>query len=310
MKYLIIGAGGTGGALGAYLARGGMDVDFLARGAHLQSLQSSGLRVIQPDGEFTVSPVRASDAEHYDGRPDIIFVCVKGYSLEGILPFLQAFTTNRTIVIPVLNLFGTGEKLQERLPDPLVTDGCIYVASEILSPGCILMRGSILRVVYGPRHPEEYRPELKEVEADLNACGISGILSDHIRRDALMKFSYVSPQGACGVYYDVPAGAMQRPGTYRDCFAALINEIAALAGAMGIAFQEDPVLRGLGILDSLSPEMTTSLQRDLKRGGPSELDGLVYEVVRLGERYGIDLPEYRKIAAELKRRGLNYTHEQ
>ena len=45
MKYLVIGAGGTGGALGAYLAKGGKDVALIARGAHLAALLANGLRI-------------------------------------------------------------------------------------------------------------------------------------------------------------------------------------------------------------------------------------------------------------------------
>lgn len=304
MKYLVIGAGGTGGALGAYLARGGKDVTLIARGAHLTAIQSLGLRVVLPGKEFTVSPAAATDTEHYEQTPDVVFVCVKGYSLEALIPFLKRVADGHTVVIPLLNLYGTGGKLHYRLPGVPVMDGCIYIASEIQSPGCILMRGEILRVVFGPRDPKESPPVLKQIEAELNECGIRGILSENIRRDALKKFAYVSPQGACGVYYDVTAGAMQRPGPYRECFKTLAAEIAILARAMGIHFEGDLTQQNLDILDALEPEMTTSMQRDLKSGGPSELDGLVYEVVRMGEKYGVELPEYRKIATELARRGL------
>ena len=304
MKYLVIGAGGTGGARGAYLARGGMDVTLIARGAHLEAIQAHGLHIVRPADDFTVSPIAATDTEHYDGSPDVVLVCVKGYSLDGLVPFLRRIAGKDTEVIPFLNLYGTGGRLQEQLPGTLVTDGCIYIASEIQAPGRILMRGDIFRVVFGVRRLEEFRPVLRQIEQDLRACGINGLLSENIQRDALMKFAYVSPQGACGVYYDVPAGAIQRPGVCRDCFMALVSEIVHLAEAMGIRFEEDLVQRNLAILDGLAPEVTTSMQKDLKAGGPSELDGLVYEVLRMGQRYGVELPEYQKIAAELKRRGL------
>ena len=304
MKDLLIGAGGTGGALGAHLARGGMDVTLIARGAHLEAMQTRGLEVVRPADTFTVDPIAATDTEHYDDTPDVVFVCVKGYSLGGLVPFLRRIAGRDTVVIPILNIYGTGGALQEKLPETLVTDGCIYIASEIQSPGRILMRGDIFRVVFGVRRPEEFRPVLRQIEQELSVCGIGAELSENIQRDALMKFAYVSPQGACGVYYDVPAGAMQQPGVCRDCFMALVGEIVRLAEAMGIRFEEDLVQRNLAILDALAPEVTTSMQKDLKAGGPSELDGLVYEVLRIGQRYGAPLPEYQKIAAELKRCGL------
>lgn len=192
--------------------------------------------------------------------------------------------------------------MQEKLPGVLVTDGCIYVASQKKEPGIILMSGMILRVVFGVRKPEEFRAELEEIKKDLDESGITGILSDNIRRDALLKFSYVSPQGACGLYYDIPAGPMQHEGKYRDCFAELVHEIDILADAMGIHFNEDIVRRNLDILDDLAPDMTTSMQKDIAAGHESEIDGLIYHVTELAGKYQAILPEYEKIAASLKER--------
>ena len=111
---------------------------------------------------------------------------------------------------------------------------------------------------------------------------------------------YVSPQGACGLYYGVPAGEIQKPGEIRECFAGLVHEIETLALAMDIHFEEDIVNRNLDILDTLVPSATTSLQRDIAAGNLSEIDGLVYEVVRLADKYNVEAPIYRKIAAALK----------
>ena len=299
-KYLIVGAGGTGGPVGAYLARAGKDVTFIARGDNLNALRSRGLKVIRPNDEFTLDHVKASELKSYNEIPDVIFVCVKSYSLDALIPELQRIADKNTIIIPILNVFGTGGMMQKSFPDTLVTDGCIYVAAQIKEPGCIQMNGDILRVIFGIRDSSEYRDALKEIEDDLNDSGITGILSDNIVRDALLKFSYVSPQGACGLYYGVPAGEIQKPGEIRECFAGLVHEIETLALAMDIHFEEDIVNRNLDILDTLVPSATTSLQRDIAAGNLSEIDGIIYEVVRLADKYNVEAPIYRKIAAALK----------
>ena len=329
LRYMIIGAGGTGGAVGSHLARAGYDVTFIARGRHLDAMRADGLKVLKPDGDFTVDPVQACTSDEFlekirscarggsgeksggeDLRPDVIFVCLKGYAVDGMIPFIAEAAGPDTVVIPVLNIFGTGGKMQEKLPGITVTDGCIYVASEISAPGTILMKGDILRVVFGLRRDQKegsaakVMPVLEKVRDDLCDAGIEGILSDNIERDALRKFSYVSPQGACGLYYDVPVGAVQKPGEERDCFAGLVSEISDIADAMGIGFGEDVVKINLEITEGLAPDMTTSLQRDVARGGASEIDGLIYEVPRLAAKYGVSVPVYEKITAELKERKL------
>ena len=88
MKYLIVGSGGTGATIGAYLAKASKDVTFIARGKHLDAIKEKGLRIIRPDDEFTIYPAKAATLESYDEKPDVIFVCVKGYSLDSVIPQL------------------------------------------------------------------------------------------------------------------------------------------------------------------------------------------------------------------------------
>ena len=305
MKYLVIGAGGTGGSIGAYMTESGKDVTLIARGEHLKQMQEHGLKMeTTKRGNYTVNPIRATDMEHYDEKPDIIFVCVKGYSLEETIPFIRRIAKENTIVIPILNIYGTGGRMQEKLPDLLVTDGCIYIAGEIKEPGTILMRGDIFRIVYGVRDPQELRPELFEVARDLKDSGIDGVLSDNIRRDALQKFAYVSPMAACGLYFHVFAGEVQKTGEPRDTFVKLMKEIDALATAMDVPFLVDIVTTNLQILDTLNPEAGTSMQRDVYAGKASEIDGLIYEVVRMGKRYGVPTPTYEMVAEKARADGL------
>lgn len=303
IKYCIIGAGGTGGCLAAFMARAGKDVTVIARGENLRAIQENGLYVRKNDfGSFAVTQVKAQDMEHYEECPDVIFVCVKGYSLADTIPFIRRIAGENTIVIPILNIYGTGEKMQQDLPGILVTDGCIYIAAELEKPGRLWMNGDIFRVVYGVRSPEQLRPELFYVARDLKESNIEAILSENIRRDALQKFAYVSPMAAAGLYFDKSAEAFQVTGDPRDTFVLLMQEIDALAQAMEIPFQIDIVHNNLVILDTLSPTASTSMQRDIAAGKPSEIDGLIYEVIRLGEKLKVPTPTYRRIAKAIEER--------
>ena len=40
MKYVVIGAGGTGGAIGGFMSKAGKDVTLIARGEHLKQMQN------------------------------------------------------------------------------------------------------------------------------------------------------------------------------------------------------------------------------------------------------------------------------
>lgn len=317
MKYIIIGAGGTGGILGFYMTKAGKDVTLIARNAHLEAMKKQGLSVQKMwTNETETIPVSAESMESYEAKgekADVILVCVKKYSLDSCIPFIQDISHENTIVVPVLNVYGTGAYLQEKLPKVLVTDGCIYVSANIKQAGVLLQHGEILRVFFGVREKEdlkklngqldgEYKAErlLKKIAQDFKDSGIDGILSDNIKRDALTKFSYVSPIGTAGLYLHAVAGDFQREGEARELFKTLIREIVTLANAMGITFEEDLVERNLKILSNLPEEATTSMQRDVMEGKQSEIDGLVYEVVRMAKKYGVEVSAYERAAEKFR----------
>ena len=305
MKYAIIGAGGTGGCLGFFLEKAGKDVTLIARGKHLEAIRKNGLAIQKLwDESRETLPVKACTAEEYKETPDVILVCVKGYSIDETVPTIKKIAGKETIVIPILNIYGTGGRLQKKLPELTVTDGCIYVSANILEPGVILQHGKILRVVFGARKPEEETKKMREVAKDMASDEMEVVLSENIRRDAMVKFSYVSPIGAAGLYCNAVAADFQREGEQREMFKALIREIVALSHAMGIEFAEDLVERNLKILAALSPEATTSMQRDVMEEKRSEMDGLVYEVVRMGDEYKVDMPQYKKAAARFREQGI------
>ena len=305
MKYAIIGAGGTGGCLGFFLQKAGKDVTLIARGKHLEAIRKNGLTIQKLwDESRETLPVKACTAEEYKETPDVILICVKGYSMDETVPAIKKIAGKETVVIPILNIYGTGGRLQKKLPELTVSDGCIYVSANILEPGVILQHGKILRVVFGARKPEEETEKMREVAKDMASDEMEVVLSENIRRDAMVKFSYVSPIGAAGLYCNAVAADFQREGEQREMFKALIREIVALSHAMGIEFEEDLVERNLKILASLSPEATTSMQRDVMEGKRSEMDGLVYEVVRMGREYKVSMPQYEKAAACFREQGI------
>ena len=298
MKFCIFGAGGTGGTLAAYLAMAGNDVTLIARGAHLQAIRENGLILhTNHRGTETIENITACTEAEYNDCPDVLFVCVKYYNIEDAIAFVKAKISKDTLIIPILNVFGTGGIMQEKLPEYTCLDGCIYVMSEIEVPGIIYQSNKILRVIYGYRPGQLVRLEktAQTLEQVLQKAEIRGHFSENIVRDALQKFAFVSPAAAAGVYFDATCEAFQQTGEPRDMFVGLIKEVVALGKAMGVEFQQDLVEVGLNMMDNLKPDSTMSMQRDIQQGRQSEFDGLVTRVVKLGQEYGVAVPLYEVI---------------
>jgi len=297
MKYLIIGTGGIGGAVAGFLASAGKDVTVIARGAHLAAFKEKGLCLKSGiKGEICIKDIKACTADDYNDTPDVAFVCVKGYSINDAAELLSRCANENTTVIPLLNIFGTGSVLQEKLPGVHVLDGCIYITSYISAPGEITQGGKLFKIVFGDRDGV-ITEKLEAISKDLVDSGIRSDLTSDVKRKCFQKYALISAMAAAGAYYDATFGTISTTPEMREMYIGLSKEIDALATAMGIPFEEDIVSKNLHLLDTAAPDTTASMQKDLKKGSDkSEIDGLVFEPVRLGKRYGVATPCFEKIA--------------
>lgn len=294
---LIVGTGGVGGSIAGFLALDGHNVTCIARGEHLQSILDNGLHLKSDlKGDHFLN-VKACTAEDYNDKADIIFVCVKGYSLDdSIKSVIEKAAKEDTLVVPILNVYGTGTKISNMVQDVTVLDGCIYIVGFVSGKGEITQMGKIFRLVFGARKeaPVEMS-RLEEIQSMLVHAGIKADLSDNINRDTFVKWAFISAMACTGAYHEVTMGALQHEGEERDTFIGLSRESAQIAEKCGIIFKEDPIKYNLMVIDKLDPESTASMQKDIEKGHQSEIKGLLFDMIELGEKYDIDMPTYRKV---------------
>ena len=303
LSYLIVGTGGVGGCIAGFLALAGKEVSCIARGEHLEAIRSKGLRRHSDlKGEHT-RPVKATTAEEFTGKADVIIVCVKGYSIASITDLIRRASHPGTVVIPILNVFGTGPRIQRQVPSVTVLDGCIYIVGFVSGKGEISQMGSIFRLVFGAHEGTAVgRATMEAIRQDLTESGIRAEISDDIRRDTFVKWSFISAMAVTGAYYDLPMGEVQKPGAVRDTFIGLSRESAELGRRLGIRLERDLVEYNLKVIDSLDPHSTASMQKDMARGHESEVQGLLFDLLDACEAEGIDCPTYRLVAEKFRTR--------
>lgn len=303
LNYMIIGAGGTGGVLAHTMSKAGLYVTAIARGEHLRAIRANGLTIRRLwDESSECIRIKATDMEHYSERPDVIFLCVKEYSLEGCYDFIRNAAKKSTIIIPLLSGINAAGRVKKSLEGYTIPAGLIYVCANIAEPGYIVQYGSLMRVDFGMQNSAEDDTRIREIAEDLKDHGINAEFSENVKQDILEKFSYASPAAAAGLYCRAKAGDFRKMGEPRELFKTMIREIMALAYAMGCPFGRDFVRENLKIMDSLNPAASTSLQRDIEAGKPSEIDSLIGEVLRLGAEYRVPMPAYRMAAEEIRKR--------
>ena len=111
-----------GGSIAGFLALAGKDVTCIARGRHLEAIRRNGLHLKSDlKGEHYL-PVTACTSEEFEGKADVIFVCVTGYSIDSIKDVLARASAPGTLVIPILNVYGTAPLIGRLVPSVDVTD--------------------------------------------------------------------------------------------------------------------------------------------------------------------------------------------
>ncbi len=300
MNYVVIGAGGVGGSVSAQLIEGKKNVSLIARGKHLREIQLNGLQMeTDRRGKYGIYSIEVSDMENYSGNPDVIFVCVKGYSLEEAIPFISSISSPGTVVIPLLSIYGTGDIIRGNISTAKVCDGYPQLSAYIRKPGTICIKSSILRVTLGMDHRENNLSSLSAIAADLNESGIETIISEDIRKDSLWNYFYNSALSLCCLYYRVRVGNVQRPSEYREMFIALTKETTLLGDALGFPAGPDFIENGLAFLNILNPDTITQLQRDINNGKTSELDNLIFAIINMASEKGVSMPKFSKCVNKL-----------
>ncbi|MEI5101132.1 2-dehydropantoate 2-reductase [Streptomyces sp. PmtG] len=290
----VLGTGGIGGYFGGRLAAAGHDVRFVARGAHLQALRRDGLRVDSAAGDFSVAPVRASDDTRDIGEVDYVLLCVKTWQLEPAVAALKPLVGATTAVVTFQNGVEAPERVAREVGRAAVLPGTAKIIAHLDGPGRVRHVGGPAALAFAEwdNGPSE---RVARLVSALTGSSVSAAAPADIWAELWAKFLFVVPFGGLGTVTNAPFGVLRsRPGTRRLLVEGM-TEIQRLAQAHGVELPEDIVSTTLDFLDRQPAEGTSSLQRDILAGRPSELDAWNGSVVRLGERAGVPTPVNRYV---------------
>ena len=129
----------------------------------------------------------------------------------------------------------------------------------------------------------------------LRGAGINAEVPRDVHAALWSKFLVVTAIGGLGAITQQPAGRLlASPGT-RRLLQECMHEVRATAAAHGIALDDSIVPSMMKYLEGLDPGSTTSLQRDIAAGRPSELDYWTGAVVRWADQKAVPVPVNRMI---------------
>lgn len=318
MKICIYGAGAIGGYMGLALAESGADVSLVARGAHLEAIRKSGLKLLIDGGE-RVARMNATNSPADLGPQDYVVVTLEAHqaweAADQMTPLLGPETAVVTAQngVPWWYFHGyegqyAGQRIRSVDPEdrqwnaigPQRAIGCVvYPATEIVEPG-------VIKHVYGNKfslgEPDRSRSDrIVRLSEALQAGGLKAPIVPEIRNEIWLKL--------WGNLCFNPISALTRatldvvatdPGT-RALARDMMLEAQHIGARIGVHFRVD-VERRINGAASVGAHRTSMLQ-DLERGRPLEIDALLTAVQELGRMVDIETPHIDSVLALTQQMG-------
>ncbi len=289
LRFCVFGVGGVGGYFGGRLAASGNSVAFIARGATLDALRNDGLRVESPLGDIDLPRVEATDNPAEVGEVDAVILGVKAWQVPGVAEAARPMIGANTVVVPLQNGVEAADQVAAIHGVEHVLGGMCRIVSFVVGPGRIRHQG--VEPFIGLGELDNRRSErVGRLAAAFSDAGVDAKVSPDIQSSIWQKLLFITPVSGVGAVTRVPVGELRTNSESYDLVREAMQEVEALAVARGVALADDAIDKTLKFVDGLPGGMTSSMQRDIMDGRPSELEALNGVVVRLGREEGVQTP--------------------
>jgi len=317
MKICIYGAGAVGGLMAAWLARSGHDVSVVARGAQLDAIRRSGLRV-RSNSAVDSFKIKADGDPRSFGPQDYVLVTVKAQSLtdvgETIGPLLGADTSVVTAMNGVpwwffdrlrfgngkekLESLDPGGKLARSIPTERIVGCVIHLAASTPEPGLISHNMGRKLIVGEPGGRNTART--KRIADALKEAGFEVIVTETIEKEFWVKLLgnvSFNPVSALTVS---TADRLIQDRQVKDYMINIMREVLAIGRAVGVDADIDPEAR-IDMARALG-KFKTSMLQDLEAGKSLEIDGLLAGTLEIARKAGVKAPYTESLFGLIKAR--------
>ena len=297
MKVAVVGVGAVGGYFGGLLAKGGVDVTFIARGQRLEALRVKGLTVKSWKGDFSVR-VSTTDNPAAVGPVDLVLLCVKSYDTESAIRQALPMIGPQTDVLSLQNGIDNEEKIASLIGKEKVVAGVAYIGASTPEPGVVLHQESG-KIVFGELGGGTSERVVR-LKACFDRCGFPAEVSSTINTMKWTKLAWNAPFNAINTLVGGPVKVIiENPHTIE--LARLVTaEVVAVANASGVSLTFEEVWER-NIKFSRHYGVKTSMLQDREVGKPLEHEALNGVIIKKAAEHGLQTPYNFALYALLSR---------
>jgi 2-dehydropantoate 2-reductase len=278
MRFLVIGAGATGGYFGGRLLEAGRDVTFLVRPARAERLAAKGLTIASPAGDVTLrSPPTVLAAELRTPFDAVILSC-KAYDLDGAIESFAPAVGPDTAVVPLLNGMRHLDVLAARFGAERVLGGSCFISAKLDEDGQIAHVSDYHRLAFGERSGG-LSPRVKALAAAMAGARFEAVASEQVLLVMWEKWVFLASLAGITCLTRAAVGDIVVVGG-ADLAAALFEECRAIATAAGYPPGADALKASLARLTDPESAVTASMLGDVERRGRTEAEHVLGDLLR------------------------------
>ncbi|WP_068505040.1 ketopantoate reductase family protein [Paenibacillus kribbensis] len=298
MRFLVVGAGAVGGYFGGRLIQKGEDVTFLVRPSNKLSLVQCGLTIKSAHGDFQ-TPVQTITYGEASQPFDCIILAVKAYHLPQLESDLAPYVSEDTMILPLLNGYQHFESLRKHFGAEKVLGGLCYIETTLDHEGSIVQTSPFHRIVFG-EWDGAISGRTQMLCSHLDHAGFTVTQSHDIQREIWQKYIFVASMSGITTLMGTSVGTILATPESRIIYEKLLHEIVTLVRDAEMPVHSEMEDHTLKTMESLRPEMMSSMQRDMQKNLPIEASHLYGSLLALASGGNTSYPILETVYARLK----------
>ena len=278
MRFLVVGAGAIGGYFGGRLLEAGRDATFLVRPRRASQLSSTGLVINSPSGNASLPSPPVVLAEDLKSHFDVVLLSCKSYDLEGAMDSFAPAVGPRTLILPMLNGMRHLDALDARFGAERVLGGSCFISTKLDDAGRVTHIGDVQRLVFGER-AGGLSERVAALRDAMTGAKFDPAASEVILQEMWEKWTFLAALAGMTCLTRAAVGDIVAAGG-TDLMTAFLDECGAIAAAAGVAPRAEPLRAAVGRLTHPRAVVTASMLTVLERGGPTEADHILGDLLR------------------------------
>jgi 2-dehydropantoate 2-reductase len=228
-----------------------------------------------------------------------VLLCCKAYDLDSAIDSIAPAVGEGSAVLPLLNGMRHLDRLDRRFGATRVLGGLCAIPATLGADGRIEHLGRFHRLTFGERDGRRSERVAAFAAIASRARFDSGV-SDDILQEMWEKWVLLATLAGMTCLMRAPVGAIVATREGEALTDELLAECAAVATASGHAPRADALERTRAMLTAKGSTFTASMLRDIERGGPTEGDHILGDLLARARGFGIPAPLLRTAACHVE----------